>query len=176
MKVETKKLENLKKIKDKLVEKKQMTNSHLEGAVIVTSDHSGVALKKEIVNYLVAKGYSVEVLGSNSGTAPDDYPDFVRPMADIVLSKPNARGIVICGSGVGINIVANKIKGIYSALCSNPEIAYFARTHNNVNVLALGARYTSRATALKIVDVFLETPFEGGRHQRRIQKIKDIEG
>lgn len=174
MKVDVKRLESMKKAKERLSSTKNEKVEFVQ-TVVVTSDHSGVALKKQIVEYLVSNGYSVEVQGSNSGTAPDDYPDFVKPMAEIVLKKPNTKGIIICGSGVGISIAANKINGIYSAHCDNPEIAYFARTHNNSNVLALGARYTSRATALKIVEIFLKTPFEGGRHERRIQKIKDIE-
>ena len=141
--------------------------------VVITSDHSGVLLKKQIAEYLTKKGYEVLVQGSQSGTLPDDYPDFVEPLAEEV--KKGAVGIALCGTGIGITIASAKIKGIYPALCANPEIAFFARTHNNANVLTLGARYTSKANALKIVDVFLETEFEGGRHERRIQKIKDIE-
>ena len=144
-------------------------------AVVITSDHSGVLLKKEIADYLSAKGVDVTVLGSNSGTAPDDYPDFVKPMAERVLNFKNTVGIAICGTGIGIGIAAAKIRGIYPALCSSPEIAFFARTHNDANVLVLGARYTARTTALKIVDVFLETKFEGGRHERRIKKIVELE-
>lgn len=143
--------------------------------VVITSDHSGVLLKREIAAYLEKKGYGVTVLGSQSGTAPDDYPDFVKPLADRVLNFNNTVGIAICGTGIGITIAASKIKGIYPALCSSPEIAFFARTHNNANVLTLGARYTARNVALKIADVFLETEFEGGRHERRINKIKQIE-
>ena len=143
--------------------------------VVITSDHSGVLLKKQIADYLKKKGYEVLVLGSQSGTLPDDYPDFVVPLAKEIVGKENTVGIAICGTGIGITIAAAKIKGIYPALCANPEIAFFARTHNNANVLTLGARYTAKANALKIVDAFLETEFEGGRHERRIQKIKDIE-
>lgn len=143
--------------------------------VVITSDHSGVLLKREIATHLEKRGVKVLVLGSQSGTAPDDYPDFVEPMAKEVLSGNNVVGIAICGTGIGISIASAKVKGIYPALCSSPEIAFFARTHNDANVLVLGARYTSKNTALKIVDVFLETPFEGGRHARRIQKIVDIE-
>jgi len=143
--------------------------------VVITSDHSGVLLKKQIADYLKNKGYEVLVLGSQSGTLPDDYPDFVVPLSKEIIGNENTTGIAICGTGIGVTIAAAKIKGIYPALCTNPEIAFFARTHNNANVLTLGARYTSKANALKIVDTFLETEFEGGRHERRIQKIKDIE-
>lgn len=158
----------MKTKKTKVEEKKLPT-------VVITSDHSGVLLKKEIADYLLSKGVEVTVLGSNSGTAPDDYPDFVVPMAERILNFKNTVGIAICGTGIGISIAASKIKGIYPALCASPEIAFFARTHNDANVLVLGARYTARNTALKIVDVFLETPFEGGRHERRLKKILDIE-
>ncbi len=143
--------------------------------VVITSDHSGVLLKKEIANYLTAKGYEVIVIGSQSGTAPDDYPDFVEPMANYVLNDKNMVGIAICGTGIGIGIAAAKIKGIYPALCSSPEVAFFARTHNDANVLVLGSRVTAKNTAYKIVDTFLETSFEGGRHKRRIDKIKNLE-
>ena len=143
--------------------------------VVITSDHAGVVLKNQIAEYLKEKGYKTTVLGSRNGMAPDDYPDYIEPMTDRVLANNNTVGIAICGTGIGVTIAAAKIKGIYPALCSNPEIAFFARTHNNANVLTLGARYTTKATALKIVDKFLETPFEGGRHERRIQKIKQLE-
>ena len=143
--------------------------------VVITSDHSGVVLKKQIAEHLKSKGYKVLVLGSRNGTAPDDYPDYIESMTDRVLGGENTVGIAICGTGIGVTIASAKIKGIYPALCSSPEIAFFARTHNNANVLTLGARYTAKTTALKIVDMFLETPFEGGRHERRIQKIKQLE-
>jgi ribose 5-phosphate isomerase B len=136
----------------------------------IGSDHAGFSLKGEIINHLKTKGYTVEDFGCYSEESID-YPDFGHPVASKVEENEGTLGIIICGSGNGINMTANKHQGIRSALCWTPEIAKLAREHNNANILALPARFISNEDALKMVDVFLETKFEGGRHQKRVDKI-----
>lgn len=133
-------------------------------------DHAGYELKQAVVKHLQAKGYEVKDFGTHS-TESIDYPDFGHPVADMVEANPGMKGIVICGSGNGINMTVNKHKGIRSALCWTNEIASLARQHNDANMLALPARFISVELGLEMVDTFLSTSFEGGRHQKRVDKI-----
>ncbi len=135
----------------------------------IGSDHAGFELKKSIINLLTNKGYELEDFGCYSEESID-YPDYGHPVAEKV-EENKCLGIVICGSGNGINMTVNKHQAVRSALCWNAEIAQLAREHNDANVLALPARFLSEEEALKIVEVFFSTDFEGGRHQRRVDKI-----
>ena len=136
----------------------------------IGSDHAGYAYKTWIIDYLTKAGHQVRDFGTDS-ERPVDYPLFIRPVAEAVARGEFDRGIVLGGSGSGEAIVANRIKGIRCALCWNAESARLARQHNDANVLSLGQRMMSLDTALEIVRIWLETPFEGGRHQRRIDLI-----
>ena len=133
-------------------------------------DHAGFELKNQLINYLKEKGFEIKDFGTYS-TDRCDYPDFAHPMAECVENKESDLGISLCGSGNGINMVANKHQGIRSALCWKEELASLARLHNDANVCALPARFISYDEAVKIVDAFLNTGFEGGRHIPRINKI-----
>jgi ribose 5-phosphate isomerase B len=138
--------------------------------IAIASDHAGFKMKEQIKEYLIKKGYEVTDLGATSDES-SDYPDFAHPLAQGVESKQFDYGISMCGSGNGISMAANKHQGIRSALCWDIEIASLARAHNNANICALPARFISTQKAEKIIDTFLSTSFEGGRHQRRIDKI-----
>jgi len=142
--------------------------------VAVGADHRGYELKEKIKLYLITLGHQVSDFGTNS-TESVDYPDFGFKVAESVAKGKSDFGIAICWTGNGINIVANKVKGIRSALCLNPEMAGFARSHNDANVLALSSQYVSEDQAKKIVDVWISTKFEGGRHTSRLEKIKNHE-
>lgn len=139
--------------------------------IAIGSDHAGFRLKEEMITRLKAKGATVLDKGTHS-EASTDYPGYAHAVANDVLEKRADLGIVICGSGNGVNITANKHKGIRSALAWIPEVARLARQHNDANVLALPARYLSEAEAAAIVDAYLESTFEGGRHQRRVSAIE----
>ncbi len=136
----------------------------------ICSDHAGYELKNIVEGYLIAKGVEYEDFGTYSPESCD-YADYAHPCAEAVESGRDFPGIGICGSGNGINMTLNKHQGIRSALCWNVELARLARQHNNANVLVLPARFIAPELALEIVDAFLDTEFEGGRHQRRIEKI-----
>ena len=136
----------------------------------IANDHAGYEFKLKIVDYLRGKGYDVKNFGADSDEAVD-YPDFAHPLAKAVERGECGLGISICGSGNGINITVNKYANIRGALCWLPEISQLARAHNNANVCSLPARFITEETAYKIIDEFLNTPFEGDRHQRRIDKI-----
>lgn len=138
--------------------------------ISIGNDHAGTFYKEKIVEYLKDKGYTVINHGTNSEDSVD-YPDFVHPVAKDVEEQKSNFGIIICGSGNGANMTANKHQGIRSALCWNNEIVELARQHNNANILSIPARFVSVQQAIKFVDLFLETPFEGGRHERRVNKI-----
>jgi ribose 5-phosphate isomerase B len=138
--------------------------------ISIGADHAGFKLKEKVRNYLDKKGYTVKDLGCFSEERVD-YPDFGHAVARSIESLESEAGIIICGSGNGINMSANKHAGIRSALCWKPEIAELARQHNNANVLALPARFMDDEQALRCVDIFLNTPFEGGRHTERVNKI-----
>lgn len=139
--------------------------------ILIGSDHAGFALKEDLVTHLQAAGHIVEDQGAHSAESAD-YPDHAHAVAKGVASDPLSLGIVVCGSGNGVNITANKHAGIRSALAWRPEVAALARQHNNANVLAIPARFISKELALACVDAFLEASFEGGRHQRRVDKIE----
>ena len=140
----------------------------------IGNDHSAVALKEIIKAHLESKGIEVKDFGTESTTA-SNYAAKAEEVANAVASGECERGILICGTGIGMSIVANKVKGIRCALCDNLFSAEMTRRHNNSNMLSMGARVISNQLALKIVDMFLDTPFEGGRHQRRVEKLMAIE-
>ena len=138
--------------------------------ISIGNDHAGPEFKKEIVAFLKKEGHTVHNYGTDS-TASVDYADFIHPVAKDVTEGNATRGIIICGSGNGAAMTANKHQKIRAALCWNEEIVRLAREHNDANILSLPARFISLPQALKMVETFLNTPFEGGRHQTRINKI-----
>lgn len=142
----------------------------MKKTLAIASDHAGYQMKLSIITYLEEKGYVVEDFGTDSSDAVN-YPDYGHPLAIAVESGSYNFGISLCGSGNGINMVANKHQGIRSALCWNKEISIMARLHNDANICALPARYIGLETAREIVDAFLETDYEGGRHDIRIKHI-----
>lgn len=142
--------------------------------VAIGSDHAGYSLKEEIVVHLKASGIEYEDFGTYSD-ASTDYPDYALKVAEEVASKNYNFGILICGTGIGISIAANKVPGIRAALCSDTFSAHSCREHNDANILAIGERIVGPGLAMDIVDTFLNSKFEGDRHQRRINKISDIE-
>lgn len=142
--------------------------------IYIACDHGGLELKAAIIKYIRSAGENVADLGTDS-TASVDYPDYGFAVAEKVAAEKGARGIVICKSGVGMSISANKVKGVRCALCTSVEMGRLCRMHNNANVLALGAGNTDIDTALEIVKAFISTEFEGGRHERRIDKITEYE-
>jgi len=133
-------------------------------------DHAGFELKQTIVKHLQDNGFLVNDQGCFSNDSID-YADYAHPVAVLVEKNIGTKGILLCGSGNGINMTANKHQGVRSALCWNKEIAALARQHNDANVLTIPARFISESEALEMVDVFFATEFEGGRHQKRIEKI-----
>lgn len=136
----------------------------------VASDHAGFELKAKLEAELERMGYAVQDLGANSAD-PSDYPDFAHPLAREVSSGAAKRGILLCGSGIGVDIVANRYPNVRAALSWIPEIAELSRRHNDSNVLVIPARFVSDEQALEITKRWLETSFEGGRHARRVDKI-----
>jgi len=138
--------------------------------IAIGSDHAGFQYKEKIRAYLQAQGHNVTDFGTHS-EEPVDYPLFIRPVAEAVARGEFERGIVLGGSGNGEAMVANRIKGVRCALCWNEDSARLGRQHNNANVLSLGERMVSAETALQLVQIWLDTPFEGGRHQHRIELI-----
>lgn len=142
--------------------------------IAIASDHGGYALKEHIKAYLTAKGITCQDFGTNS-TESCDYPIFGKAAAEAVASGQCEKGIVICTTGIGISIAANKVKGIRCGLCSDPLSAELTRQHNNANMLAMGAGIVGPNLAERIVDVFLNTEFQGGRHARRVNLVMEIE-
>ena len=142
----------------------------MKETIAIASDHAGYQMKLAIAKYLEELGYTPNDFGAYSSKSVD-YPDFGHPLALAVEKGEYRLGISLCGSGNGINMVANKHQGIRAALCWNREIARLARTHNDANICSLPARFIDFETAKEIVDVFLRTRFEGGRHQLRVEKI-----
>ena len=138
--------------------------------IFISSDHAGFKLKEEIKFFLKKKKYSFVDLGPNND-ARVDYPDYAHSVAKKVKINKNYRGVLVCGSGMGMNIAANRHKNIRAALSYDIKSAKLSRLHNNANVIAIGARLTKKNIALKCISVFLKTKFEGGRHIRRIRKI-----
>lgn len=139
--------------------------------IAIGSDHAGFCLKETLKAYLQKKGFEVKDFGAFSEERVD-YPDFAHPVAKAVESNEVERGVLICGSGNGVNITANRHHGVRSALCWNEEIAKLARQHNDANVIALPARFMDEKEAEKCIDAFFSTPFEGGRHTDRVKKIE----
>lgn len=142
--------------------------------IAIGSDHGGYNLKEEIKKHLEKKDIEYVDYGTDSNESVD-YPEFGRKVGEAVTSGKCEKGIVVCGTGIGISISANKVPGIRCAVVSDTFSAEMSRAHNNANVLALGERVIGTGLALKIVDVWLATEFEGGRHERRVSKIMDIE-
>ena len=139
--------------------------------ILVSNDHAGVQLKNEVKSFLEDKGYVVENLGDNSGESVD-YPDIIHPLAKEISENKDKKGIIMCGTGNGVSMVANKYEGVRAGLCWSKEIAELIRKHNDANVLSLPARFISIKEALEIVEAFIKTDFEdGGRHERRVEKI-----
>jgi len=143
--------------------------------VFIGSDHRGFSLKKKLVECLEKNGYEVIDLGTDDKTVSCDYPKIAYKVATSVAKSKVNRGILICMSGIGQSIAANKVCGAYAALCYNAGSAVLSRQHNNSNILVLGAKTVSEINAKKIAKLWLSTEFEGGRHQRRINQIKKIE-
>lgn len=139
----------------------------------IASDHGGFQLKEIIRKHLAERGEKVVDLGTSSEESVD-YPVYGKACAEAVASGKAERGIVVCGTGIGISIAANKVKGIRCGLCTSVEMAQLTRQHNNANMLALGGRTTDPDLALQIVDAFLDTEFEGGRHKRRTDMLDNM--
>ena len=138
--------------------------------ISIGSDHAGLLYKKEIIRLLMLKGHDISNHGTNTEKSVD-YPDFIHPVAKDVSAQNSDLGIIICGSGNGAAMTANKHKKIRAALCWTNELVSLARQHNNANILSIPARFVSISQALQMVDTFISTDFEGGRHQGRIDKI-----
>ncbi|QZE13984.1 RpiB/LacA/LacB family sugar-phosphate isomerase [Halosquirtibacter laminarini] len=138
--------------------------------IAIACDHAGYERKLEVINHLNELGYEVVDFGCNCLDSCD-YADFVHPLASKIDKGELSQGIIICGSANGVNMTANKYQQVRSALCWVPEIAVLARSHNNANVCAIPARFTSLEESINIVNAFLSTDFEGGRHTRRVEKI-----
>jgi ribose 5-phosphate isomerase B len=143
--------------------------------IAVGSDHAGYALKSEIIGHLAEAGHEVLDLGTDSAEVSVDYPVFGRAVGEAVAGGRAERGVCVCGTGIGIGIAANKVDGIRAAVVHDTTTALLARHHNDANVVSLGERTTGRAEAIDAVDAFVTTDFDGGRHQRRIDQITDIE-
>ena len=141
--------------------------------IAIASDHGGFQLKKQVREHLVERGYKVVDLGTDSEESVD-YPLFGKACAEAVASHTADLGVVCCGTGIGISIAANKVKGIRCGLCTSVEMATLTKQHNNANMLALGGRTTDPALAIEIVDAWLDTEFEGGRHQRRVDMLDEM--
>jgi ribose 5-phosphate isomerase B len=142
--------------------------------VIAGSDHAGLALRAEAIRVALERGFEVEDLGPFSGESVD-YPDYARRVAEAVASGAARFGILVCGTGIGMSIAANKVKGARAAHATTEYEARMARAHNDANVLCIGERVVGLGLGAAIVRAFLETAFEGGRHARRVEKLKDME-
>ncbi len=142
--------------------------------VAIGNDHAAVDMKNEVIRHLEARGYAVKNFGTDTSDSCD-YPVYGKRVADAVASGDCDLGVLICGTGVGISLAANKVKGIRAVVCSEPYSAAMARTHNNANIVCFGARVVGPATALSIVDAFFDASFEGGRHTARVDLITAIE-
>jgi ribose 5-phosphate isomerase B len=143
-----------------------------KGRVALGSDHAGFELKEIIKKYLTDRDFTLLDFGTDS-TRSVDYPDFARKVCEAVLTGDAERGILLCGTGVGMSMMANRFQGIRGALCHDHFTALAARRHNDSNVLILGGRILGKDLAMEIVDTWLDTPFEGGRHERRVKKFDE---
>lgn len=142
--------------------------------IALGSDHAGFDLRQAIAQYLSAAGHDVRDLGCASATSVD-YPDFAIAVGKAVAAGEAEVGVLVCGTGVGMSMTANRIAGVRAALCTNEYTARMARAHNNANVLCIGQRVVGEGTALALVDAFVQSEFEGGRHERRVAKITALE-
>ena len=140
--------------------------------IAIGSDHAGFSLKQTIIDYLTDKGIQVDDCGTYSEESTD-YPDYAAKVAKTVVSDDSYAGILICGTGIGISIAANRFKGIRAALCHDSFTAAMSRRHNNANILAMGAKVVSWEIAKEIIDIWLSEEYEGGRHERRLEKIEE---
>jgi len=140
----------------------------------IGSDHGGFDLKEEMISFLKENGYQVKDFGTHSKESVD-YPDFGRVVGEAVVAGEIDRGVVICGTGIGISISANKVKGVRAALCGDVYSARMSREHNNANVLAMGGRVLGVDLAKEILSTYLKSKFQGGRHERRVNKIAEME-
>ena len=138
--------------------------------IAIGGDHAGFFYKENLKKYLVSKGHEVTDFGPDSAESAD-YPDYVHPASEAIEKGDCEFGILICGTGNGVNITANKHQKVRSALCWNTDLAALARQHNDANVICFAARFIAYEYVEKMTDIFVETPFEGGRHQRRVDKI-----
>ena len=145
----------------------------MKETIPIASDHAGFELKKKLIEHLISRNFDVKDYGTYSSDSVD-YPDYAHKVGSAVNGGTYGRGIVICGSGNGVQMTVNKYPNVRCALCWNEEIASLARQHNDANILSLPARFIDETTAIKIVDLFISTPFEGGRHQRRVEKINQL--
>lgn len=141
--------------------------------IAIATDHAGIDVKPLINNFLINLGHEIQDFGTNSKESCD-YADFAFPAAESVARKSNDIGIIFCGSGIGVSIVANKVKGIRAALVCNKETAKLSREHNNANILCFGTRFLNQSEIENIITNFINTDFEGGRHQRRVDKIHNL--
>ncbi len=142
--------------------------------VAIAADHGGYELKQQIAEFLIAQGHQVQDFGTHSPKTVD-YPDFAAPLARAVAAEEFERGILICGTGIGMSVTANKVRGIRAAVCTNCYMARMSRRDNDANILCLGGRVLGLGLALEIVQVFLSSEFAGGRHARRVEKIGELE-
>jgi len=148
----------------------------LRSHIIIAADHAGLAMKRYLVPRLVKRGYVVEDIGAAKKDPADDYPDYAAKVARHVAKDESAMGVIICGTGAGMAIAANKVRGVRAALCTDEYSARMARSHNDANVIALRGKEFSKAKAWKVTQIFLDTPFSGEpRHVRRIKKIAKLE-
>ncbi len=138
--------------------------------ICIASDHAGFNLKNHILDFLINRNFSIIDLGPSSSDSVD-YPDYARKVSMRIRSKKSDVGILVCGSGTGMAISANKNKGIRAAVCYNIKSTRLSRQHNNANIIALGSRLTKKKDVIKLISIFLKTRFEGGRHLRRVRKI-----
>ena len=138
--------------------------------ISISSDHAGFELKESIKNFLIKKKFFILDLGPRDDRSVD-YPDYAKKLAKNIISKKSDTGILVCGSGIGMAMSANRFKKIRAAVCYNAKSAKLSRSHNNANIIAIGSRLTNKNLAFKLVMIFLKTKFDGGRHKRRINKI-----
>jgi RpiB/LacA/LacB family sugar-phosphate isomerase len=142
--------------------------------IALGADHAGYSLKEKLKTWLAADGHRVIDHGTHS-TESVDYPDYAAAVAETVRAGDAERGVLVCGSGIGMAMAANKVAGVRAAVAADPTVARLARLHNDANVLALGARLTAAGQALEVVQAWLATPFEGGRHARRVDKLAQLD-
>ncbi len=143
--------------------------------IAIGADHAGYELKQQVVQYLIAKGHQLQDFGIHS-PEPVDYPDIAAMVARAITAGEAECGILVCGTGIGMSITANKVRGIRAAVCTDCFMARMAREHNDAQILCLGGRVLGPGSALEIVQAFLDTKFVGGRHARRVDKINTLEG